>query len=73
MKMHSLKLVYFSPTGTTKTVMEEIAHGINQIYTFRAKSIICRCVVMSHALQLQGGELVIWKRPLHLISESTRK
>jgi ferredoxin len=30
MKIQSLKLVYFSPTGTTKTVIEGIARGINQ-------------------------------------------
>jgi ferredoxin len=29
MKVQSLKLVYFSPTGTTKTVIEGIARGIN--------------------------------------------
>ncbi|MDD3022799.1 MAG: EFR1 family ferrodoxin [Syntrophomonadaceae bacterium] len=31
MKIESLKLVYFSPTGTTKTIIEGIAHGINLI------------------------------------------
>lgn len=30
MKIESLKLVYFSPTGTTKTIIEGIARGINQ-------------------------------------------
>lgn len=29
MKMESVKLVYFSPTGTTKAVVQGIAHGIN--------------------------------------------
>ena len=29
MKMESVKLVYFSPTGTTKAVVQDIAHGIN--------------------------------------------
>ncbi|MFH0967515.1 MAG: EFR1 family ferrodoxin [Methanobacteriota archaeon] len=29
MKIESVKLVYFSPTGTTKTVVQSIAHGIN--------------------------------------------
>lgn len=29
MKIESLKLVYFSPTGTTKKIIEEIARGIN--------------------------------------------
>ncbi|AKB20080.1 EFR1 family ferrodoxin [Methanosarcina sp. WWM596] len=29
MEIESLKLVYFSPTGTTKTVVQGIAHGIN--------------------------------------------
>ncbi len=29
MKMESAKLVYFSPTGTTKAVVQGIAHGIN--------------------------------------------
>lgn len=28
MKMESVKLVYFSPTGTTKAVVQSIAHGI---------------------------------------------
>ncbi|MFA0822263.1 MAG: EFR1 family ferrodoxin [Methanomethylovorans sp.] len=30
MKMESVKLVYFSPTGTTKAVVQSIAHGIGQ-------------------------------------------
>ena len=30
MKIKSLKLVYFSPTGTTKKVVQGIAQGINQ-------------------------------------------
>ena len=30
MKVQSLKLVYFSPTGTTKSVVQGIARGINQ-------------------------------------------
>ena len=29
MKIESAKLVYFSPTGTTKAVVQGIAHGIN--------------------------------------------
>ena len=29
MKIQSLKLVYFSPTGTTKAIIQEIARGIN--------------------------------------------
>lgn len=29
MKIESVKLVYFSPTGTTKAVVQGIAHGIN--------------------------------------------
>lgn len=29
MKIESVKLVYFSPTGTTKAVFQGIAHGIN--------------------------------------------
>jgi flavodoxin len=29
MKLESAKLVYFSPTGTTKAVVQEIARGIN--------------------------------------------
>ena len=29
MEIESLKLVYFSPTGTTKTVIQAIANGIN--------------------------------------------
>ncbi|NIP42474.1 MAG: ferredoxin, partial [Aliifodinibius sp.] len=30
MKIQALKLVYFSPTGTTKSVVQAIANGINQ-------------------------------------------
>ena len=30
MKIQSLKLVCFSPTGTTKTIIQGVAHGINQ-------------------------------------------
>lgn len=30
MKIQSLKLAYFSPTGTTKSIIQGIAHGINQ-------------------------------------------
>ena len=29
MEIPSVKLVYFSPTGTTKAVVQEIARGIN--------------------------------------------
>lgn len=29
MKMESVKLAYFSPTGTTKSVVQGVAHGIN--------------------------------------------
>jgi ferredoxin len=29
MKIQSLKLAYFSPTGTTKSIVQAIAHGIN--------------------------------------------
>lgn len=29
MKIHSLRLVYFSPTGTTKRVIQSIAEGVN--------------------------------------------
>jgi len=29
MKTESVKLVYFSPTGTTKSVVQGIANGIN--------------------------------------------
>ncbi len=29
MKIQTVKLVYFSPTGTTKTIVQEIARGIN--------------------------------------------
>jgi ferredoxin len=29
MEIHSLKLAYFSPTGTTRSVVQAIAHGIN--------------------------------------------
>lgn len=30
MKIQSLKLAYFSPTGTTKTIIQSVAQGINQ-------------------------------------------
>jgi len=30
MKIQSLKLVYFSPTGTTKAIIQNVARGINQ-------------------------------------------
>ena len=30
MKIQSLKLAYFSPTGTTKSIVQAIARGINQ-------------------------------------------
>ena len=31
MKVESVKLVYFSPTGTTKAVVQSIAHGIHPV------------------------------------------
>ena len=31
MKIQSLKLVYFSPTGTTKSVVQAVARGLNQL------------------------------------------
>jgi flavodoxin len=33
MKIQSMKLVYFSPTGTTKAIIQSIARGINQCKT----------------------------------------
>jgi flavodoxin len=30
MEIHSLKLAYFSPTGTTRSIVQAIARGINQ-------------------------------------------
>ncbi len=30
MEILSLKLAYFSPTGTTRTIVQAVAHGINQ-------------------------------------------
>ncbi|SDE36344.1 flavodoxin family protein [Sporomusa acidovorans] len=30
MKVKSMNLIYFSPTGTTKTIIQGIARGINQ-------------------------------------------
>jgi len=64
MKIHSLKLVYFSPTGTTKTIIEGIARGINQnpVETID----ITKSDVRKQQLQTSENELLIIGVPVYV-------
>ncbi len=64
MKMHPLKLVYFSPTGTTKTIIEGIARGINQSPVETID--ITKSAVRKQQLQTSENELLVIGVPVYV-------
>ncbi|MCL6559914.1 MAG: EFR1 family ferrodoxin [Firmicutes bacterium] len=64
MKIESLKLVYFSPTGTTKTIIEGIARGINQnpVETID----ITKPEARKQQLQISENELLVIGVPVYV-------
>lgn len=64
MKIHALKLVYFSPTRTTKTIIEGIARGINQ---FPVETIdITKSEIRKQQMQTWENELLIIGVPVYV-------
>ncbi|MEF2146240.1 MAG: EFR1 family ferrodoxin [Desulfovibrionaceae bacterium] len=64
MKIDSVKLVYFSPTGTTKAVAQSIAHGINAIFTDIID--ITRPEARRNKLNISGNELLVIAVPVYM-------
>lgn len=64
MKIQSLKLVYFSPTGTTKTIIEGIARGINQSPVETID--ITKPEVRKQQLQTSENELLVIGVPVYV-------
>ncbi len=64
MKIESMKLVYFSPTGTTKTIIEAIARGINQSPVETID--ITKPEVRKQPLQTSENELLVIGMPVYV-------
>jgi len=64
MKISSLKLVYFSPTGTTKKVVQAIAHGIYQSNVELLD--ITRPDARIRPLQTSENELIVIGVPVYM-------
>ena len=64
MNIESLKLVYFSPTGTTKTIIEGIARGINQSPMETID--ITKPEVRKQQLQTSENELLVIGVPVYV-------
>jgi len=64
MKIQSLKLVYFSPTGTTKAVVQGIARGINQGNVELLN--ITRPGARKEPLQTSENELLVMGVPVYM-------
>ncbi|TCO72176.1 EFR1 family ferrodoxin [Marinisporobacter balticus] len=64
MKIKSLKLVYFSPTGTTKKITQGIARGINQINVDLID--ITKPNVRKQRLQTLENELLVVAIPVYM-------
>jgi len=63
MKIASMKLVYFSPTETTKTIIEAIARGINQSPVETID--ITKPAVRKQPLQISENELLVIGVPVY--------
>jgi ferredoxin/flavodoxin len=63
MEIRSLKLVYFSPTGTTKKIVEAIAHGIEHIVAEIVD--ITTPEGRNRHLQTSGDELLVIGAPVY--------
>jgi len=64
MKVQSLKLVYFSPTGTTKAVVQGISRGINQSSLEIVD--ITRPDAREKPLQISENELLVIAVPVYM-------
>ncbi len=64
MEIDSAKLVYFSPTGTTKVVVEGIARGINSRITELID--ITKTEARTHNLQTSEDDLLIVAVPVYM-------
>lgn len=64
MKIQSMKLVYFSPTGTTKAVVQGIARGINQCNVELLD--ITRPDARKRPLQTSENELLVVGVPVYM-------
>lgn len=64
MQIESLRLVYFSPTGTTKTIIEGIARGINRSPVETID--ITRSEVRRRRLQTSETELLVIGVPVYV-------
>ncbi len=64
MKLKSLKLVCFSPTGTTKAVIQGIAHGINQSTVEMLD--ITKPEARDYQLQTSEDELLVVAVPVYV-------
>lgn len=64
MNVTSLKLVCFSPTGTTRLIVQSIAHGINQTHTELID--ITKPIERQQGLQTSENELLIIAVPVYL-------
>lgn len=64
MKIESLKLVYFSPTGTTRTVLHGIARGLNQYHTEIVD--ITTPEARKHTLQTSENDLLVIGVPVYM-------
>jgi ferredoxin len=64
MKIQSLKLVYFSPTGTTKAIVQGVARGINQSAVELID--ITKPNARKQQLQTSGNELLVVAVPVYM-------
>lgn len=63
MEIKSLKLIYFSPTGSTKKIAEEIKRGIGDVTAYIVD--ITKPVVRKQRLQTSENELLIIGAPVY--------
>ncbi len=64
MKIHSLKLAYFSPTGTTRSIVQAIARGIGQN---NAEQIdVTKPKAREKQLQTSGNDLLVVAVPVYI-------
>ncbi len=64
MEIQSLKLAYFSPTGTTRAIVQAVAHGIDQ--GVREQIDITKPNARKELLQLSGKDLLVFAVPVYL-------
>ena len=64
MEIQSLKLAYFSPTGTTKAVVQGISHGLNQYPLEIINN--TRPTARKKGLQTSENELLVIAVPVYM-------